>query len=116
MGMGSSLAAGVVSFMDFSCLFFVWPVGLALMIIPWWRPELFKRMRFQSKTLTSVVGALVFAIGWYFMIYTTYKDLPVLMTNIVVGLVGIIVFTVMIARGRSRGIEVEKVYYEIPPA
>jgi len=114
--MGSSLAAGVVSFMDFSCLFFVWPVGLALMIIPWWRPELFKRMTFQSKTLTSVVGALVFAVGWYFMIYTAYKDLPVLMTNIVVGLVGIIVFTVMIARGRSRGIEVEKVYYEIPPA
>jgi glycopeptide antibiotics resistance protein len=86
------------------------------MIIPWWRSELFKRMTFQSKTLTSVVGTLVFTIGWYFMIYTAYKDLPVLMTNIVVGLVGIIVFTVMIARGRSRGIEVEKVYYEIPPA
>ncbi|MGC8975587.1 MAG: APC family permease [Thermoprotei archaeon] len=114
--MGSSLAAGVVAFMDFSCLFFVWPVGLALMLIPWWRPELFKRMTYQMKSVLFVVGALTFGIGWYFMIFTAYTDIPVLMTNILVGLIGVIVFVVMAARNRSRGIEIEKVYSEIPPA
>ena len=114
--MGSSLAAGVVSFFDFSVLFFVWPVGLALMLVPWWKPDLFKQMTYQSKVLLAVIGGLTFAIGWYFMIFTAYTDIPVLMTNILVGLVGIIVFTIMIARNRKRGIEVEKIYYEIPPA
>jgi amino acid transporter len=114
--MGSSLAAGVVSFLDFSCLFFVWPVGLALMLVPWWKPQLFKQMTFQSKILLAVIGALTFAIGWYFMIFTAYTDLPVLMTNILVGLSSVVVFTLMAARNRSKGIEVEKIYYEIPPA
>ena len=114
--MGSSLAAGVVSFLDFSCLFFVWPVGLALMMIPWWRPELFKRMTFQSRVGCAVVGALVFAIGWYFMIYTTYTDIPVMLTNIIVGLIGVLIFVWMSARNRARGVEVEKIYSQIPPA
>jgi amino acid transporter len=114
--MGSSLAAGVVAFMDFSCLFFVWPVGLALMLIPWWKPELFKRMTYQMKTVLVIVGALTFAIGWYFMIFTAYTDIPVLMTNILVGLIGILILTAMAARNRSKGIEIEKIYAEIPPA
>jgi amino acid transporter len=114
--MGSSLAAGVVSFFDFSCLFFVWPVGLALMLVPWWKPDLFKQMTYQSKILLAVIGGLTFAIGWYFMIFTAYTDIPVLMTNILVGLASVIVFTIMAARNRKRGIEVEKIYYEIPPA
>ncbi len=114
--MGSSLAAGVVSFMDFSCLFFVWPVGLALMMIPWWRPELFKRMTFQSKAAAFIVGLITFAIGWYFMIYTTYTEIPVMITNIIVGVIGIGLFIWMSARNRAKGIPVEKIYTQIPPA
>jgi glycopeptide antibiotics resistance protein len=86
------------------------------MLAPWWKPELFKQMTFQSKTLLTTVGGLTFAIGRYLMIFTAYKDVPVLTTNIPVGLLGIVVFTIMTARNRSRGIEVEKIYYEIPPA
>jgi glycopeptide antibiotics resistance protein len=86
------------------------------MLVPWWKPDLFKQMTYQSKVLLAVIGGLTFAIGWYFMIFTAYTDIPVLMTNILVGLVGIIVFTIMVARNRKRGIEVEKIYYEIPPA
>lgn len=114
--MGSAMAAGVVSFMDFSCLFFVWPVGLALMMIPWWRPELFKRMTFQSKAACFIAGILTFAVGWYFMIFTTYTDIPVMLTNIIVGIIGLLVFIWMSARNRARGIEVEKIYSQIPPA
>lgn len=114
--MGSEMAAGVVAFMDFSCLFFIWPVGLSLMLIPWWRSELFSRMTFQSKLVCAIVGALTYAIGWYFMIFTAYTDIPVLMTNILVGLIGTIVFVIMGAKNRAKGIEIEKIYTQIPPA
>jgi amino acid transporter len=114
--LGSSLAHGVVAFMDFSTYFFVWPVGLALMLVPWWKPELFKRMTYQMKTVLVIAGALTFAVGWYLMIFTAYTDIPVLMTNILVGLIGVLILTAMAARNRSKGIEIEKIYAEIPPA
>jgi amino acid transporter len=114
--MGSALAAGVVAFMDFSCLIFVWPVGLALILIPWWRPDLFKQMTCQSKVLLVFVGSLTFMIGWFFMIFTAYTEIPVILTNILVGVVGIWAFAGMAARNRRKGIEIEKIYYEIPPA
>jgi amino acid transporter len=114
--MGSALAAGVVAFMDFSCLFFVWPVGLALILIPWWRPDLFKQMTCQSKALLVFVGSLTFMIGWFYMVFTAYTEIPVVATNILVGIIGIWVFAAMAARNRRRGIEIEKIYYEIPPA
>jgi amino acid transporter len=114
--LGSTLAAAVVSFMDFSCLFFVWPVGLALMLAPWWRPDLHKQMTWQSKALLFTIGALTFAIGWYFMVFTAYKELLVMLVNIIVGLLGVTIFAAMSARNRDRGIEVEKIYYTIPPA
>jgi amino acid transporter len=114
--MGSALAAGVVAFMDFSCLFFVWPVGLALILIPWWRPDLFKQMTCQSKALLVFVGSLTFMIGWFYMVFTAYTEIPVVATNILVGIIGIWAFAAMAARNRRRGIEIEKIYYEIPPA
>ncbi|MEM1549777.1 MAG: APC family permease [Candidatus Methanomethylicia archaeon] len=114
--LGSELASGIVAFMDFSCLIFVWPVGLALMLLPWWKPELFKAMIIPSKIASLIIGALVFAIGWYFMIFTAYTDIPVLLTNIIVGTVGVLILAFMMAKNRARGIPVEKIYSEIPPA
>ncbi|MEM2664773.1 MAG: APC family permease, partial [Candidatus Methanomethylicia archaeon] len=63
-----------------------------------------------------IIGALVFAIGWYFMIFTAYTDIPVLLTNIIVGTVGVLILAFMMAKNRARGIPVEKIYSEIPPA
>ncbi|MEM1533031.1 MAG: APC family permease [Desulfurococcaceae archaeon] len=114
--MGSVFATALISFIDFSSLIFIWPVGLALMLIPWWRPELFKRMTFPSKVFASAVGAAVFGIGWFFMILTAYSDPLIVMINVTVGLIGLITFVAMSARNRARGIEPEKVYAQIPPA
>ncbi|WP_276813507.1 APC family permease [Desulfurococcus amylolyticus] len=114
--LGYELATALISFLDFSLFIFVWPVGLALMLIPWWKPELFKRMTITSPVTATVIGAIVFALGWYFMIYTSYSQPLIVLVNITVGLIGLIIFTAMSARNRSRGIEPEKIYGEIPPA
>ncbi|MGC8563268.1 MAG: APC family permease [Fervidicoccaceae archaeon] len=113
---GFNLAASAISFMDFSTLLFIWPVGLSLMILPWWKADMFGKMTFPSKTFTSIIGALVFAIGWYFMIMTSYTDPSIVLINILVGLIGLALFTVMIARNKARGIDPSKIYANIPPA
>lgn len=116
--LGFEAAASLISFMDFSCLFFVWPVGLALMLLPWWRPDLFEKMVFPSKLAAAVVGALMFTIGWFFAIYTSaeYPELSVMLVNIIVGLLGVLLYTYQTARNRARGIDPTKIYAQIPPA
>ncbi len=114
--LGITLAGAVISFFDFSVLLFIWPVGLALMVAPWWRPDLFKQMVFPSKVLSTIVGAIVFALGWWFMLYTSYSDPLIQLVNIVVGVIGILVFVYTSARNRARGIDPTKIYSQIPPA
>jgi len=114
--MGFAAAKALISFLDFSLFIFVWPVGLSLMLLPWWKPELFKRMVFQNRLWITVLGAIVFALGWYFMIFTAYPDPLIVIVNISVGLIGLLIFVAMSARNRARGIEPERIYGEIPPA
>ena len=114
--MGFSAAAALISFLDFSVFLFVWPTGLALMLVPWWRPELFDRMVFPSRLLASVVGAIIFGLGWFFMILTSYTDPMIVLINVIVGVLGLSVFTYMSAVNRRRGIDPSKIYTQIPPA
>ncbi len=114
--MGFRAATALISFLDFSVFLFVWPTGLALMLVPWWRPELFERMIFPSKLFASVVGAVIFGLGWFFMILTSYTDPLIVLINIIVGILGLSVFTYMSAVNRRRGIDPSKIYTQIPPA
>ena len=114
--LGATLATALISWLDFSLFIFVWPVGLSLTLLPWWRPEIFERTVFKSRIATSVLGIIVFAIGWWLMLYTSYPEPSVQMVNIAAGVIGISVYTYMMARNRARGIDPSKIYGQIPPA
>jgi amino acid transporter len=114
--LGATLAKALISWLDFSLFIFVWPVGLSLTLLPWWRPEIFERTVFKSRIATSVLGIIVFAIGWWLMLYTSYPEPSVQMVNIAAGVIGISVYTYMMARNRARGIDPSKIYGQIPPA
>ncbi len=114
--LGVTLAGAVISFFDFSVLLFVWPVGLALMLAPWWRPDLFAQMTFPSKTFSVILGAVVFSLGWWLVLYTSYPDILVQLVNVAVGLIGMLMFVYASAKNRARGIDPTKIYSQIPPA
>ncbi|MHA1631555.1 MAG: APC family permease [Candidatus Freyarchaeota archaeon] len=117
--MGFSLATSILSYMDFSCLYFVWTIGLAAMILPYFRRDLFDKCVVQSKIggipVVSLLGAIVFAIGWFFIILTSYTDLLIVLVNIAVCLAGLLIFIYMQSRNTARGIDVRRIYTEIPP-
>ncbi len=114
--LGAELATALISWLDFSLFIIIWPLGLALMLLPWWRPEIFEGTVFKSKIATSALGAVVFILGWWLMLYTSYPEPTVQMVNIAAGAIGIIIYTYMMARNRARGIDPSKIYGQIPPA
>ena len=114
--MGSNLATGALSVLDFGSLIFIWPVGLGMLMVPWWKPELYKRMTVQSKAVLATVGVIMFGLGWWMMLLTAYYDITIQILNAVIGTVGILVFVLMVAHDKKMGIPVDKVFSEIPPA
>ena len=114
--MGSNLAAGALAVLDFSGLIFVAPVGLGMLMVPWWKPDLYKRMTIQSKGLLVTVGVIMFIMGWWMLLFTAYYDPVIQLFNTLVGAVGIITFVAMVVHSKKMGIPVEKVFSEIPPA
>ena len=114
--MGSNLATGALAVLDFGSLIFIWPVGLGMLMVPWWKPELYKRMTIQSKALLATVGVIMFILGWWMMLLTAYYDMTIQIINATIGGIGIIIFVLMVAHNKKKGIPVDKVFSEIPPA
>jgi len=116
-----SLASSVLSLMDFTCLFFIWPLGLAGMLLPYARKDLFEKSTFQYKIgsvpVITILGTLTFAVGWYVMIMTALEQDPVSMIiNIFLITLGLILMVYMWARNQKEGIDPSKIFTEIPPA
>jgi amino acid transporter len=118
--MGFSWASSVIAYADFSCIWWIWLVGLSLMLMPFFRRDLYERCVWQIEIrgipAMSIIGALVFAVGWFFVILTSYTEPLIVLMNILVSLIGLLIFTYQQYRNVKRGIDVRKIYTEIPPA
>ncbi|MCR4433023.1 MAG: APC family permease [bacterium] len=126
IGLGDSLGAALSSVMlaieDFTCMFFIWPLGLAAMFLPFTRPDLFEKSTFQYKIFgfpwVSVLGAITFGVGFWIML-TVGLELTNIWSQIGVALfilVGLIFVAYMYRRNRKEGIDPTKIFTEIPPA
>lgn len=116
-----SLASSVLALMDFTCLFFIWPLGLAGMLLPYTRPDLFEKSTFQYRIagvpVMTILGTLTFAVGWYVMIMTaTEEDIMAEILNIVLVTLGLLLLVYMWAKNQKGGIDPNKIFTEIPPA
>ncbi|MEM2722444.1 MAG: APC family permease, partial [Thermoplasmata archaeon] len=103
------------------CLFFIWPLGLAGMLLPYTRPDLFEKSTFQYKIggvpVMTILGTLTFAVGWYVMIMTaTEEDIMAKILNIILVTVGLLLLAYMWAKNQREGIDPNKIFTEIPLA
>jgi amino acid transporter len=103
-------------------MFFIWPLGLAAMFLPFTRPDLFEKSTFQYKIFgfpwVSVLGAITFGVGFWIML-TVGLELTNIWSQIGVALfilVGLILVAYMYRRNRKEGIDPTKIFTEIPPA
>jgi amino acid transporter len=118
--LGFSWASSVLAYADFSCIWWIWLIGLSLMLLPFFRRDLYEQCVWQAEIggipVMSIVGALVFAVGWFFVILTSYAEPLIVLINILVTVIGLLIFVYQQHRNVKRGIDVRRVYTEIPPA
>jgi amino acid transporter len=119
--LGLQLSESILALLDFTTLFFIWPLGLAGMFFPFARPDLFEKSTFQYKIgkvpLISIIGGVTFFIGWWLILYVgSYQDPLAQILNAVLLLAGLILMAVMWYRNRKEGIDSNKIFSEIPPA
>ncbi|MGC9366775.1 MAG: APC family permease [bacterium] len=110
----------ILSILTLTVFFIFWPYGLSSMLLPYHKPEIYERSPAKWSVfkipLITILGAFTFMVGWFF-IYLSFKNFsPLIMfTLIIVMLIGLIVYLYQQNKNKQQGIDVSKIYSQIPP-
>ncbi|MEE9443208.1 MAG: APC family permease [candidate division Zixibacteria bacterium] len=105
----------------FAAFFVFWLYGISAMLLPYRKPELYEscpiKTRMFGVPIYSVSGVLTFGIGWFVLFFTIRQmTLAVSITTAVIMAMGLLIYYVQYLKNRKKGIIIDKVYSEIPPA
>ena len=110
----------ILSILTLTTFFIFWPYGLSAMLLPYHKPEIYNRSPVKWEVLNipvmSILGAFTFIVGWFF-IYLSLRNFSaiIMLTFIGVMLVGLIIYLVQQNRNKKDGVDVSKIYSQIPP-
>ncbi|HQG03973.1 MAG TPA: APC family permease [Thermoleophilia bacterium] len=118
---GANWAIETLAMMDYSTLFFIWPMGLAAIFLPYLRPDLYEKSTFQYTVggvpLITIIGVACFLVGWWmigvigqYMVFWSYMAIAIMLA------LGFILVAFMYNRNRKEGIDPNRIFTEIPPA
>lgn len=110
----------VLGMMDVCAFFFFWPLGLAAVVLPYRRPDIYSlsptQARFLGIPVVSWLGVFTTGIGWYFIAFSIKWFTPAVQA--VFGITIMILIYVYL-RGlhqcNREGIDVGQIYAELPP-
>jgi amino acid transporter len=119
---GTDTAAIAMAILDWTALFFLWPVGLAAVFLPYTRPDLYEKTTFQKNWFgipaVSILGVIVLGIGWWtvFMVGLELTELYSQIGLAALIALGFALVAMMYGRNRKQGIDPNKIFAQIPPA
>lgn len=110
----------ILGILNITFLFIIWIYGLSAAVLPYLKPGIYEispiRWNIFGVPLMTILGILTFAEGWFFVFLSVSEfTKPVMFMVIFVMVIGIIIYLVQLARNKKRGIEVKRIYSEIPP-
>jgi len=109
-----------LAILDFTALGLFWLLGLAAVMFPYTKPEIFKRSPVQWRVgnipIISILGLLTLATGWYIMSITImeFTNEAAVFLSIFV-LIWFIIHVWQTNKNITQGIDVNKIYAELPP-
>ncbi len=116
-----SLSVNVIlAILTITTFFIFWPYGLSAMLLPYHKPHIYERSPVRWKIggvpVISILGAFTFLVGWFF-IYMAFRNFtPVVMLTFTgVILIGLIVYVIQQNKNKKEGVDVSKIYSDIPP-
>lgn len=107
--------------LDYTVYNFFWLYGLVALLLPYWKPEIYKRSPIQwtigGIPVISIVGAFSIAIGFIsiFLMIMAFSTLNAIVISIIIT-IGCIIYAWKQHQNVKKGIDVSKIYSEIPPA
>jgi APA family basic amino acid/polyamine antiporter len=118
---GANWAVQTLALLDFGALFFIWPMGLAAIFLPFLRPDLYEKSTFQytwgGVPVISIIGVATFLVGWWmigvvgqYMVFWSYMSTAIMLA------IGFIMVAIMYTHNRREGIDPNRIFTEIPPA
>ena len=111
----------VLGTIEFAAFFVFWLYGLSAMLLPYTKPGIYEKSLHYKKTVLGIpsivfFGFLTFAVGWFVMFFTImHMTIPVALALIVIMLVGMALYLWQQSRNVLRGIDLRRIYSEIPP-
>ncbi len=110
----------ILAVLTLTVFFIFWPYGLSAMLLPYHKPEIYDRSPVKKELfgvpVMTILGAFTFVAGWFF-IYLSFKEFTpvVMLTLIAVMLAGMIVYLYQQWRNKQDGVDVSRIYSQIPP-
>lgn len=110
----------ILSVLTLTVFFIFWPFGLSAMLLPYHRPEIYERSPVKWEVggvpVMSILGAFTFAAGWFFVFLSFRNFSPTIMLSLVaLMLVGLVLYLRQQSRNRADGVDVSKIYSQVPP-
>ncbi len=110
----------ILGILDFTMLNFFWLFGFAALLLPYLKPEIYKRSPIQWAVggipIISILGLYTIAAGWWIVCFSilefTYAVAAVMALFIAIGFV---IYASKQAQNVKVGIDTSKIYAEIPP-
>jgi len=111
----------ILGILDYTSFNFFWLYGLALMLLPYTKPEIYKRSPIQwsiGGVPAAVIVGLLSLISGLICTYIGIEEFNVYMNFFaaIMIAVGMAAYAWMAHRNVARGIDVSKIYAELPPA
>ncbi len=112
----------ILSILGLTSFFIFWPFGLAAMLLPYHKPEIYERspvkLELFGVPVMTILGAFTFGVGWFFIYVclTVENFSPTVMLSLIAFMIaGLIVYLYQQNRNRREGIDVSQIYSQVPP-
>ncbi len=93
-----------------------WLFGLAVAVLPFLRPDIFDRIPVKSKFAVSAIGVYSFCFGFFaFLLAATELTIHMILMFIALLLIGLILYGWQQNKNVEKGIDLGKIYAQIPP-
>lgn len=110
----------ILGILNITALFIFWAFGLAAMLLPFLKPEIFERSPVRWKwfgvDLIVILGMITFIEGWFFLFLSAMEfNRAILMVTLAVLFAGMLIFLLQQRKNRKEGVDISKIYSQIPP-
>jgi APA family basic amino acid/polyamine antiporter len=110
----------ILSILTITVFFIFWPYGLSAMLLPYHKPEIYERSPVKWEIgkvpVMALLGGFAFIAGWFFIYLSLRNFSPTIMlTLILVMVIGLVVYLIQQNKNKREGVDVTKIYSQIPP-